>query len=229
MKIEHFFSGSTALNFLVGYYGFLSALLLLHTVKTPLYSEITEVLKATPLSSLIAASPFVVLLGIFINHARIILNRILLHRPTYQLEKLPPKLQNALRRRIAIELGVEEADINFNQDSQFEDVKLIIQPKYDEYSIRARWLHDFLECSLLISGFSLIVLAFRSLAYPFGGLEWTLLIGYFSLGTVAFASKPKLRLSFTLAESAMIIEETQIAIEKKPKETNLKAEMQKCN
>ncbi len=62
-------------------------------------------------------------------------------------------LDNALRKRIAIELGVEEAAINFNQDSQFEDVKLIIQPKYDEYSIRARWLHDFLECSLLISGF----------------------------------------------------------------------------
>lgn len=215
MKIEHFFSGSTTLNFLVGYFGFLSALLMLHTVKTPLYSEITEVLKATPLSSLIAASPFVVLIGIFINHSRIILNRILLHRPTYQLEKLPAKLQNALRRRIVIELGVEEAHINFNQDSQFEDVKLIIKPKFDEYSICARWLHDFLECSLLISGFSLIILAFRALAYPFGGLEWTLLVGYFFIGTVALASRPKLQLSFTLAESAMIIEESQSAIDKK--------------
>lgn len=220
MKIEHFFSGSTSLNFLVGYFAFISGLLLLHTVKTPLYSEIANVLKVTPLSSLIAASPFVVLLGIFINHARIVLNRTLFHRSTYQLNRLPPQLQNSLRHRIAIGLGVAETAIDFNQDHQFEDAKLIIQPMYDEYSIRARWLHDFLECSLLISGFSIIVLAFRSIAYPFGGLEWTLLIGYFSIGIVALAAKPKLQLNFTMAESAMMIEKPPLAIEDKLDDRN---------
>lgn len=112
-----------------------------------------------------------VLLGIFINHARVILNQNLLHRPTYLLDKLPQRLQISLIKLISRELSVELAEIELRHDLQFKDAKLIIQPQFDEHSIRARWLHNFLECSILISGFSLIVLAFRSLAGPYGGLN----------------------------------------------------------
>jgi hypothetical protein len=179
----------------------------------------TGVLKATPLASLIAASPFMVLLGIFINHARIILSQNLFHRPTYILDKLPQKLQVSLINLISYELSIKPTEIDLRHDLQFKDAKLTIQPQFDEYSIRTRWLHDFLECSILISGFSLTVLAFRLLAGPYGGLEWALLVGYFALLSVAVASNPKLRISYTLAESAMITREVQSVIEKNSNKT----------
>ncbi len=188
-------------------------MLLLHSVKTPLYSELAMVLKASPLSSLVAASPFVLLLGIFINQSRIVLKKYLFHRPTYLLNKLPQEMQNSLRNKIANELGIEEMDINLNHDSQIEDAKLIMQPQYDEYSIRSRWLHDFLECSILITGFTVIVLVFRALAYPFEGLEWVLLVACLTIGIVAVASIPKLRSNYTIAEAAMILFKSQHSTE----------------
>lgn len=205
LKLDNLLSGKTALYFIVGYYGFLSALLLLYTVKTPLYSEISDVLKFTPLSSLIAASPFVVLLGIFINQARMIFNNTLLHKSIYQLENLPSKLRYDLKEKIALELNIEEEQVDLKRDSDFENAKLMVRPDFDEYSLPSRWLHDFLDCTFLISLFSLVVLGFRYLAYSFGGLEWALLVGYFSICVVAYASKPKLRRLFSLAESAEMI------------------------
>jgi hypothetical protein len=209
MKIENFLSAPTALHFLVGYYAFISALLLLHTIRTPFYIEITTVLKATPLASLVAAAPFALLLGIFINNARKILNQFLLHRPTYQLDVIPEKLKKKLIFLISRELDVACKTIDLKQDLQFKLTKIIILPEFEEYSIHKRWLHDFLECSFYISIFSLIVLLFRALAGPYNGLEWSLLIGYFSISLVAIASFSKLRVDYTLAEAATILAKKQ--------------------
>ena len=88
MKLENFLSGTMALMFFIGYYLLITSLILFHSATTQVYSEAAESLKAIPLTTILAATPLTVILGILTNTVRITINRYVFKRRTYALDLL---------------------------------------------------------------------------------------------------------------------------------------------
>ena len=112
MKIENYVSGIMTLMFFVGYYLLITALILFHSAKTPVYSEVAESLKAIPLTTILAATPLTVILGILTNSLRITINRYVLRRRTYTLDQCIKSQQEKLKTIIAKQLNCPEQNLS---------------------------------------------------------------------------------------------------------------------
>ena len=206
MKLENYLSGNMALMFFIGYFVLITALILFHSATTPLYSEVAESLKTIPLTTILAATPLTVILGILTNSIRMTINRYVFRRRLYALD-LPLNTQKEkLKDVISMQLQIPKNKIDLKYDCQFQQVKSILLPHFDEYSIRARWFHDFLDSVSYISSFTVIVIAFRAVALSFGSLELVLLIIYSIAGFFSAISLEQFRKRYTLAEVSLILD-----------------------
>jgi len=194
-----------SLYFLVGYFASLSALMLSVSIKTQFYTQIFSAFERSPIVSFLAAVPFVLLLGIFVNLVRLAVTGTLIRRRTYQFDALPEAFLEALKLSIATQLSINEDQVDLRNDRHFETTKQLLLPETDEYEIRARWLHDLFENMLLVGCFSVIVVAFRALVFNLGGMDWALLIGNGVVGVFAAASIPYFRRAYTISESSLVV------------------------
>lgn len=209
MDIIKNISGRPSYYFSVGFFALLFTLPLLYTVKTALYSEVASLIKATPLSSVIAASPAVFILGILINQARIVFAKYIFRSNTYILDKLSDPLKNELNQAISKTLSLQEEDSNLVTDDYYTEAKLLVMPLFDQYTIVHRWLNDFLENVILISGFVLLVIGFRAIGYAFEGIEVTLLEICSVIILFSTISLKGQRKKYTIAEVGIFLTEAE--------------------
>lgn len=108
MNFEGPVLGSMSLYFLVGYFASLSALMLSSSIKTTFYTQVFSAIEISPIASFVAAAPFVLLLGIFINVVRVTITRVLIRRRVYQLDALPEAFLGDLKLSIATQLSIDK-------------------------------------------------------------------------------------------------------------------------
>lgn len=159
----------------------------------------------SPVTSLLIAIPFVVLLGIFVNIFRIAIFRLLFKKLTYNLLALPQVLLETLKFTVANQLSIDQSQVDFRNDQQFETTRQLLLPEMDEYSIRSRWLHDLCENVVMLVGYALIVLIFRAIVFNLEGIDWALILSPFFIGCVALISLPNLRNDYTISEASLVV------------------------
>ena len=197
--------GSVSLYFLVGYLSSLCAVMLSVGIRTPFSSRVFDAVQKSPVTSLLIAAPFVLLLGVFVNMFRAAIVRLLIKRQSYDFTTLPEILMEALKQAIAMQLSIDEDEVNLHNDRHFETTKQLLLPEMDEYIIRARWLHDFFENTVLVASFCLIVLAFRATVFGLKEVDWVLLLGSGFAGFFAIVFIPYLRKAYTISEVSLVV------------------------
>ena len=201
--------GAMSLYFLVGYLASLSGLILSLDIKTAFYTELFGAMQKSPVASLVVAAPFVLIFGIFINTFRTAIVRYLMKRQSYDFSCLPAPLRDEVKGVIAAQLHIREDDVSFSSDREFETTKQLLIPDGDEYVIRARWLYDLFENTLLLAAFSVTVIVYRLIIFELQAADWALLIcsGFGALFSII--PMPHLRKSYTLSEVSLLLKNRQ--------------------
>ncbi len=192
----------------VGFFTLMFLLPLLYTVKTPLYSQISGLLKTTPLSSILAASPAILIIGIIVDQARTVLKKYIIKVNTYTVKNLPAAMIMSIEQAVSAVLKLSANEVDLKSDAQFEEAKLIILPLFDQYSIVHRWVNDFLECTILVTAFTLLVIGFRAVGAAFAGTEMVLLEVYITVLLISSVSIVGLPRKYTLAEASIFLNES---------------------
>lgn len=208
MDIRKSILGRPSYFYSVGFFAILNALPLLYTVKTPLYSQVSSLIKATPLSSVLAASPGLFILGILINQARIIIKKYLFRTNIYRITNLSEPSKEAIEKSILEALKISKEEVDLKTDFHFEEAKLLMMPLFDHYTIVYRWINDFLENTILISVFSLLIIGFRAIGYSFEGIEFILMeicLVVIIVSSVSIIGLPK---KYTIAETSIFLGES---------------------
>lgn len=201
--------GAMSLYFLVGYLASLSGLILSLDIKTTFYTELFGAMQKSPVASLVVAAPFVLLFGIFINTFRIAIVRNLMKRQAYEFNAVPAPLRAELRGIIAAQLHVREEEVSFGSDRDFETTRQLLMPEGDEYVIRARWLYDLFENTLLLALYSVIVILYRFIVFDLQAADWALLICSLFGGLFAVTAMPHLRKLYTMSEVSLLLKNSQ--------------------
>ena len=197
--------GAMSLYFLVGYLASLSGLILSLGIKTAFYTDLFGAMQKSPVASLVIAAPFVLLFGIFINTFRIAIVRHLMKRQAYEFDCLPGPLRVVLREVIAAQLHIKEEEVSFSSDRDFEAAKQLLIPDGDEYVIRARWLYDLFENTLLLTLYSVIVILYRLIVFDLQAADQALLICSLFGGLFSVIAMPHLRKLYTLSEVSLLL------------------------
>jgi hypothetical protein len=166
-------------------------------------------MQKSPVASLVVAAPFVLILGIFINTFRTAIVRYLMKRQSYDFSCLPAPLRDEVKGVIAAQLHIREDDVSFSSDREFETTKQLLIPDGDEYVIRARWLYDLFENTLLLAAFSVTVIFYRLIIFELQAADWALLIcsGFGALFSII--PMPHVRKSYTLSEVSLLLKNRQ--------------------
>jgi hypothetical protein len=206
--------GAMSLYFLVGYLASLSGLILSLDIKTTFYTELFGAMQKSPVASLVVAAPFVLLFGIFINTFRIAIVRHLMKRQTYDFGCLPAPLIGELRGVIAAQLHMREEEVSFGSDRDFEAARQLLMPDGDEYVIRARWLYDLFENTLLLALYSVIVILYRFIVFDLQAADWALLICSLFGGLFSVIAMPDLKKLYTMSEVSLVLKNRQASVTK---------------
>jgi hypothetical protein len=202
--------GAMSLYFLVGYLASLSGLILSLDIKTAFYTELFGAMQRSPVASLVVAAPFVLIFGVFINTFRTAVVRYLMKRQAYDFDCLPAPLRVEVQGVIAAQLHMREGDVNFSSDREFESTKQLLMPDADEYTIRARWLYDFFENTLLLAVFSMIVILYRLIIFELQAADWALLLCSAFACLFSIIPMPHLKKLYTMSEVSLLLKNRQV-------------------
>jgi len=205
MNLGVFSLGIVSLYVLTGSFACLILSLLAISARIPFYAEIISAFDKAPIVSLVITIPFVALLGIFTDAARLLIAQTLLKRPLYEFDNLVPSVKSLAVRAIGETLHIKPGDVDLDSGMHFLSARQVLVPSFDEYKNQDRWLYDFFQNSLVISVFALLIVAARSLAFPLGGLDWGVVI-ICGMTALVFGIRLKsLKKAYTLHEVSLVI------------------------
>ena len=119
----------------VGFITILCSLPLFYTIKSTVYADVSSLIKSTPLSSVLAASPGIVLMGILIDQARVIIKKYLLKLSNYKTYCISEQSKIELCQAISETLQVKIDQVNLKNDDHFQKAMLKILPLFDYITI----------------------------------------------------------------------------------------------
>lgn len=194
--------GLVTLYTVSGSFAALVLVLLSVSATTPFYSSIITAAEKSPIISLLATLPFVILLGILADTGRVLLST-LFRRKTYHFD-LPNSLKSLASSAIAQTLHINTDQVEWKNDSQFVCARQIVLPSFDQYKIHERWLHDLFLNSIFISGYALLVITTRLIASSVRSVDW--LITVICLAGLIFALRlDSLKKAYTAKEVCLLI------------------------
>jgi hypothetical protein len=207
MKLENYVFGSLSFSFLIGYLSLILGLILLFTAQSPIYHEVAASLQKIPLSTILLASPLAVIIGIILNSIRCTVNKYILRRPIYVIDEVSDEIKELFYPVISSVLCVSEKKQIVLDEKAFLMTRAILLPKFDEYSIKSRWLHDFLDTIIYVSVTCILIVSFRAVAQSFHGIEFYVLLIMSVSAVFAYISLKELKIKYIQAELSVIINE----------------------
>ncbi len=208
MKFENLISGHLSFLFIIGYFCLASWLTLLFSSVTPFYGEVGEMAKKIPLSTILLASPLAVIVGILFDALRCAINKHLLKRSIYDLASLPDETKQALTNVIS-ELFPALESSKCLEEAPFTNAKAGLLPDFDEYSIKNRWLHDFLDATVYLGAISLVLLSMRVMIHSLRGIDVYVFLIMIVAVFFAGLSLKDLKAEYTKAIVAIVLRESR--------------------
>lgn len=208
MKLENHIFGSLSFYFLAGYLTLIVGLILIFTSKTPVYGEVASSLAYIPLSTILAASPLALIIGVVVDHARRTINTSLLKRSRYAIGMEGAKHYEELLLQLINDSlhgqGQERATLT---EDEYLNVRPLLLPGFDEYSVISRWVHDLLDITIFLAVLTEAILLFRWLVNTSGAVEFYLFLIMAIAACFSIVAQKQLRLIFTQNEIALIIKQ----------------------
>ncbi len=210
MELDKYFFGSFSFSFLIGYLSLLLGFLLILSAKTPVYQEVALSLKEVPLSTILLASPLSVIIGLILNIIRCTINKYVFHRPIYAFEAVPTEMKEQIQNICSNILSISSKDEILLSDKHFLQARSILLPRFDEYSIKHRWLHDFLDTTVYVSIICIVIVVSRIIINSFNGVELYVFLILMLSVFFALLSLKNLQNEYTNAEIAVMIQEVSV-------------------
>lgn len=204
---EAFARRALLLYLMVGAFGLLLAALLGAGATTQTYRAMIAAALEMPLELLVASVPFVLLLGIAVDGARIAVLRLLPWVADRDLSALRPPQRASLH---AVLEGILEREVSAGSDAEIiravEDALPIVSPLMEPYALHDRWMAALLWDVSLIGGLSCTVVAFRMLHTDPTALDR--IVVSLSLCAIALAGARigDLRQRYSLSEAILVME-----------------------
>lgn len=204
MKFENVVSSSLSFLFLTGYLCITAWIMLLMTSMTPLYREVVEIVKMIPISTVLLAAPFAVIIGILFDAIRRVINKHLLRRKIYDFAYLSAETRQTLIETMHKVLS-GKTKLEFLDEGLYTHAKAMWAPEFEEHSIKSRWIHDFLDSAIYVAVLSSTVLIFRMALNPLRGFDLYILIIMAVAIFFATLSLKDLKVVYTNSEVTMIL------------------------
>jgi len=208
MKLENHVFGSLSFAFLVGYMALILCLILLYSTQSPIYHEVAVSLQKIPLSTILLASPLAVVIGIIINSIRVTINKFILRRQLYEIEKVSNELKDIICPVINEVLHTHKTELVQLNEHTYTTARTILIPRFDVYSIKSRWLHDFFDSTIYIAITCIVIVSLRAIVKKtLVGIDFYVLLVMTVSAVFAFASLKDLKIEYTKAELSVIVDE----------------------
>lgn len=163
--------------------------------------------KKIPLSTILLASPLAIIVGVIFNRIRCSINKHVIKRKQYDFHSLPNEVDLALVQLIHELLPSIGENINENS---FSNLRLFLTPKSDEYSIKSRWTHDFLESTIYLFTIGIIIVSIRVIINSINSIDFYIFITMAVAILFSALSLRDLKEAYTKSEASILLNEYRL-------------------
>lgn len=204
MKFENIAFGNLSFSFFTGYFCIILWLVLLVSSTTPFYVEVAIEVKKIPIATILLASPLAIIVGVIFNRIRCSINKHVIKRNQYDFHSLPDEVGLAVLKIIHELLPSIGKEINENS---FSTLKLFLTPNFDEYSVKSRWTHDFLDSTIYLCTIGITIVSIRVIITSLNSIDLYILITMSVAVLFSALSLRDLKETYTKSEASILLNE----------------------